>query len=72
MNESSIDLLKSRLQAHKGRWPVVAAGAGVPVSTVRKIAQGHTKNPRIETVDALNRWFSSAPVTPSGVSAPPN
>jgi predicted transcriptional regulator len=33
----------------------VAAAAGVPVSTVRKIAQGWTKNPRIGTVEKINK-----------------
>lgn len=54
MDHSSIGNLVTRLAAHKGRWPRVAHASGVPISTVRKIAQGHTKNPRIETVDRVN------------------
>lgn len=68
MDESSITRLRGRLQAIKGRWAVVAKGSGVPVSTVRKIAQGYTRDPRIATVDNLTRYLdahSSPSVTPS-------
>ena len=33
----------------------VAASSGVPYSTVRKLREGRTANPRIKTVDALRR-----------------
>lgn len=59
MTLTTIESLKARLQEMKGDWPIVAAGAKVPVSTVRKIAQGHTKNPRIHTVDRLIGWLDS-------------
>lgn len=60
MDQSTLDVLKQRLAAKKGRWPDVAKASGVPVSTVRKIAQGHTPNPRIETVDRLTRALDLA------------
>lgn len=56
---SSIELLKARLAAHKGKWPDIAELADVPISTLRKVAQGHHPNPRIETVDRLNRALDS-------------
>jgi len=53
MDTRTIETLKARLASRKGRWPDVAKLSGVPISTVRKIAQGHTANPRIETVDRI-------------------
>ncbi|PTE02687.1 helix-turn-helix domain-containing protein [Pandoraea apista] len=46
-----------RLRETKGRWPDASAGSGVPVSTVRKIAQGQIANPRNDTVEALADYF---------------
>lgn len=60
MTTTSLDLLRKRLAKRKGRWPDVAEASNVPVSTVRKIAQGHTRNPRIETVDRINRALDLA------------
>lgn len=60
MRKSTLEVLRERLAARKGRWPDVAHASGVPVSTVRKIAQGHTSNPRIETVDRINRALDLA------------
>lgn len=60
MDQSTLDTLKVRLAAKKGRWPDVARLSGVPISTVRKIAQGHTPNPRIDTVDRLIHALDAA------------
>ena len=60
MDQSTLEVLKARLATKKGRWPDVAKASGVPVSTVRKIAQGHTENPRIDTVDRLTRALDLA------------
>lgn len=35
----------------------VAAGSGVPFSTVTKIAQGQIKSPRVHQVQALHDFF---------------
>lgn len=55
-----LEALKTRLETYKGQWPALSAESGVPVSTLRKVAQGAVKNPRIATVDklsrALDRW----------------
>lgn len=53
------DVLK-QLTASKRTWPKIAAASGVPISTLRKIAQGHTKNPGIKHVEALARYFAAA------------
>lgn len=53
--ESMIDALVTRLATHRGRWPVLAEASGVPISTLRKIAQGVVKNPRVGTVDKLSQ-----------------
>lgn len=55
---SIIDQVKSQLAANRGRWPEVASGAGVPVSTVRKIAQGVSKDPGVLTVQRLLDYFA--------------
>jgi predicted transcriptional regulator len=57
--ESAIESLKVRLAAHKGNWRALSDKAGVPLSTLCKIAQGVHKNPRIDTVDKLIRGLNS-------------
>jgi predicted transcriptional regulator len=57
--DSTLAGIVTRLAVHKGRWPAVSDASGVPISTLRKIAQGHIKNPRIETVDNLRRGLDS-------------
>jgi predicted transcriptional regulator len=52
-----IEQVKSQLSACRGRWPDVASGSGVPVSTVRKIAQGVSKDPGVRTVQRLLDYF---------------
>lgn len=59
-----LDQVKSLLAASRGRWPEVAEASGVPVSTVRKIAQGVSKDPGILTVQRLLDYFE-----PSGKEA---
>lgn len=55
----SLATLRTRLAAHKGKWPHIADTADVPISTLRKVAQGVTPNPRVDTVDRLNRALDS-------------
>lgn len=52
-----LDQVKTHLAANRGHWPEVAVGAGVPVSTVRKIAQGVSKDPGILTIQRLLDYF---------------
>jgi predicted transcriptional regulator len=53
--DSMIATLRARLAQHKGRWPALAKRSEVPISSLRKIAQGHVKNPGVDTVDKLFR-----------------
>lgn len=38
-------------------WRAVADGSDVPFSTVRKVGEGRTKNPRSQTVDKIAAYF---------------
>lgn len=58
--------VKSHLAANRGRWPEVASGSGVPVSTVRKIAQGVSKDPGVLTVQRLLDYFAKESVRGEG------
>lgn len=47
----------SKLAEMRGRWPVVASGSGVSIRTISKIARQEIKNPRLDIVDDLTRYF---------------
>lgn len=53
MESTTVDALRARLADVKGRWPVVAAFADVPIKTLRKFAQGYTKSPRVDTFEKI-------------------
>lgn len=57
MSESIYGFVMENLQATKYRWPEVAAGSGVPVRTLEKIARRETVNPKIETIEKLAAYF---------------
>lgn len=62
-----IDLLEfvvRNLRENVGRWPQIAEASGVPYSTVAKIGQGETENPRVESVQRLADYFSGRQSTP--------
>jgi predicted transcriptional regulator len=40
----------------------IAKGAGVPYHTLRKIASGETRDPRVSTIVALQQFFNGAPI----------
>jgi predicted transcriptional regulator len=54
---SILEQVKIKLTESRGRWPEVAANSGVPVSTVRKIAQGVSRDPGVQTVQRLLDYF---------------
>jgi predicted transcriptional regulator len=54
---TSVQFIVDALQKSKGRWMEIANDTGVPYHTITKIAQGRTENPRINTVDALDKYF---------------
>jgi len=43
----------SELHLRRGEWKAIAKESGVPYFTIAKISQGVTKNPRWQTVEAL-------------------
>jgi DNA-binding phage protein len=49
----------SRLEASKGRWPVVARESGVSKRTLEKIARREIGDPRVSTVQRLADYFRS-------------
>jgi hypothetical protein len=57
MNETSMQFVLAHLEATKYRWPKVAAATGVPVKTIRRMAAGETKSPRISTLEILVKYF---------------
>lgn len=55
MGIDSVENVVRRLGEKKGQWGRVSETSGVPYDTVTKIAQGKTKNPRINTIERLDR-----------------
>jgi predicted transcriptional regulator len=47
----------ARLQSARGHWPHISQQSGVPYWTIAKIVQGASKNPRINTIERLRRYF---------------
>ena len=47
------------------RQHAVADGAGVPWSTLRKIVDEATANPRYDTVERLRSWYERNPPAPT-------
>lgn len=56
-HETMFVFVKRRLAESRGRLPDVARGAGIPVSTVRKIAQGQIDDPAVSKVQKLSDYF---------------
>lgn len=65
--EPIFDYVKRNLAATRGRWPEVAEGSGVAISTLRKIAQGQIEDPAVSKVQALADYFHRQ----SSVEIPP-
>lgn len=57
MEISVHEYVLAQLERWKYRWPRVAEGSGVPLRTIQKVAQRTTKNPRIDTVEKLAKYF---------------
>jgi hypothetical protein len=43
--------------AAKDQWETIAEKSGVPLPTLIKIARGQTKNPTLQTLDLLLRYY---------------
>jgi len=53
---SMLEFIREQLQGRsQAEWRVIADRAGIPYSTLEKIAYGLTENPRIGTVEPLYR-----------------
>ncbi len=57
MNEPMHTYILRRLKETRRQWPVVSVGSGVPISTLRKIAQRHIANPGVEHCQKLYDYF---------------
>ncbi|MFC4518589.1 hypothetical protein [Cupriavidus pinatubonensis] len=57
VQEKQFDYVLRRLHETRGRWPDAAAGSGVPISTIRKIAQRQIADPAVSKVQALADYF---------------
>lgn len=55
--ESILDFVRRHLADAKGRLPTVASESGVPFGTLKKIACGDTRAPRIDTLERLAEYF---------------
>ena len=40
-------------------WPAISEATGKPISTLRKIAYGDRRNPRLDTIEPLANWLRS-------------
>jgi len=46
-------------------WEPVSAGSGVPISTIKKIANGEIEYPRVDKVEKLASYFRKQKRRPS-------
>lgn len=66
-----IDSIRSNLRASRGKWPEIALRSGVPYSTIAKISQQVTANPRVDSVQRLADYFKAhSVVIPADAPAP--
>lgn len=42
------------------RWPAISTATGKPISTLRKLAYGDRKNPRLDTIEPIANHFRDA------------
>lgn len=59
-NEEPIfQVVKRRLEQSRGRWPDIAKSTSIPISTIRKIAQGQIADPGVSKVQTLLDHFAA-------------
>lgn len=68
--EPLFSFVKRNLAATRGRWPDVAEGSGVPISTLRKIAQGQIDDPGVTKIQAIADYFYRQPGEGRATDAP--
>jgi hypothetical protein len=59
MTDSIYELVLGRLEADTSNWKQVAAGSGVPYSTIYKIGKRIVKDPGVSHIEKLARYFRS-------------
>lgn len=57
VTESIYQFVMDQLQEHKGRWPQVSEGSGVPKRTLEKIARREIVDPGVSHIEALAKYF---------------
>jgi hypothetical protein len=57
MTDSIYDYVIGRLEAQQSNWKLVAAGSGVPYSTVYKIGKRIVKDPGVSHIEKLAKYF---------------
>lgn len=62
VNGMTLEEIRQELCKRKGR--TVAKATGVHFITISRIKTGVSPNPRIESLDALSRYFLDNPVSP--------
>jgi hypothetical protein len=50
-------VLQQLQSSPRSTWPVVAAGSGVSIRTIEKIASREIEFPRVDKVEALANYF---------------
>ena len=58
-----LGLVRDELAKRRGGRDLICVSTSVPYSTLSKIASGHTKNPRINTLQVLANYFRANPVS---------
>ena len=72
MNTDELKEIRLWLALHLGKWREFAKAAGVPYSTLEKVARGITKNPRYGTYDKIRQeWLRRRRKRPYDVDQDP-
>lgn len=56
-NREMLTYVIEQLQLRKGDWPAVAFAAGVKYHTLKNLADGTVRNPRLKTVETIYEWL---------------
>jgi hypothetical protein len=59
MTDSIYEQVLGRLEADQSSWKQVAAGSGVPYSTIYKIGKRIVKDPGVSHIEKLARYFEA-------------
>lgn len=51
---TTLERLKNWLETERGRWPAIAAEAGVTYNWITRLMQGRIQNPGVDRVERLS------------------